>query len=463
MQNRGTVKAYIDGQLHAVINEYNDSTAFQKRWDSGVFTSGQHTLKLVHSSGSIVDIDALIVQNETSYLSPGTHDETNIALRYSGQWWVNISSVFYNSTLHYSFDTGNKISFDFYGTRFSILYTAFTNRGIYNVYIDGQNVGTINEYNASEVRQKRWDGPTVSEGRHSVVLEHASGSIVDLDAVIITSSGTVPTSTLTPIPTRTPTITGTQVINPVPAGTYNDNNANIRYSGTWTTQSEYSASEGTYHYSDQSGSSAELTFNGSQVSLLYSTDSNMGNLRILIDNTQVVILSQYSSSTTWQSRWDSSVLSNGTHTIRIENQSGTRVNLDGIIVSEFEPDAEYRIQQNNPFYISNFAHPESGVNWMGVGGQVFDASGNPVTYVVVVVEGTLNGQNIEELSLTSVTQTYGPGGFEIVLSSTPLASSGTLCITLYDLDGTQLSTPFYFDTFADPTKNLILINFQKIN
>ena len=124
--------------------------------------------------------------------------------------------------------------------------------------------------------------------------------------------------------------------------------------------------------------------------------------------------------------------------------------------------SEYRIQPDNPFFIPNFAYPESGDNWLGVAGQVFDSEGNPVDHIVVVVEGTLGGEEIEEISLTSVNQAYGPGGYEIILGNSPIASNGTLFITLYDLNDTRLSTPFYFYTYADAQKNLILINFQGI-
>jgi hypothetical protein len=124
--------------------------------------------------------------------------------------------------------------------------------------------------------------------------------------------------------------------------------------------------------------------------------------------------------------------------------------------------APFQVQADNPFYLPNFAHPEDGNNWMGVGGQVFDLSGSPINNVVVMVGGTLNGAPLENISITGINSAYGPGGYDIKLSSTPLASNGTLNITLYDLNGKQLSTPFFFSTYADSAKNLVLINFQQV-
>lgn len=100
---------------------------------------------------------------------------------------------------------------------------------------------------------------------------------------------------------------------------------------------------------------------------------------------------------------------------------------------------------------------------MGVAGQVFDKDENPVTYLVVIVEGTLDGVSFESLTLTGLaSEYYGVGAYEIELDDKPIDSTASLSITLYDLGGQVLSTPFYFETFANNLKNLILINFRQL-
>ncbi len=121
----------------------------------------------------------------------------------------------------------------------------------------------------------------------------------------------------------------------------------------------------------------------------------------------------------------------------------------------------YALQPNSPVYIQNFVHSDKGCNWMGVAGQVFDKAGKPVVGLVVVVEGFLGQRVLDEVMLTGLSTPYGPGGYEIVLDTKTVASSNSLFISLYDLAGKPLTHPIPFDTFADCTRNLIVINFKQ--
>jgi len=122
----------------------------------------------------------------------------------------------------------------------------------------------------------------------------------------------------------------------------------------------------------------------------------------------------------------------------------------------------YQVQANTPIYLSNFAHQDLACNWMGVAGQVFDVSGNPAKNIIIIADGNLNGTHINSIGMTGMTSLYGPGGFEIVLSNKPAASSGTLTLTVYGNNGLPLSDPVPFNTVGDCQKNLTLINFQQV-
>ena len=121
----------------------------------------------------------------------------------------------------------------------------------------------------------------------------------------------------------------------------------------------------------------------------------------------------------------------------------------------------YYLQEGSPAYISNFAHPEKGCNWLGVAGQVFDLNSEPVINIVVNVQGQLGGRNLDEIAITGIPEAdiYGPGGYEIQLADQVLPSSGTLVIQIFGLDGVPLSQPIPFNTYNDCSKNLIIINF----
>lgn len=122
----------------------------------------------------------------------------------------------------------------------------------------------------------------------------------------------------------------------------------------------------------------------------------------------------------------------------------------------------YTLQVEAPVYIKNFAHTGAGCDWLGVAGQVFDANGDPVLNLVLVATGTLNGKNLNLTAVTGIPEAdvYGPGGYEIQLADEALASSQSLRIQVYDLQGNALSEAYVFDTYADCTKNLAIINFK---
>ena len=122
----------------------------------------------------------------------------------------------------------------------------------------------------------------------------------------------------------------------------------------------------------------------------------------------------------------------------------------------------YTLQVEAPVYIKNFVHTDDGCDWLGVAGQVFDANGDPVLNLVLVATGTLNGKNLNLTAVTGIPEAdvYGPGGYEIQLAGEALASNQSLTIQVYDLQGNALSEAFVFDTYADCTKNLTIINFK---
>ncbi|MCC6148054.1 MAG: hypothetical protein IT308_10860 [Anaerolineaceae bacterium] len=121
----------------------------------------------------------------------------------------------------------------------------------------------------------------------------------------------------------------------------------------------------------------------------------------------------------------------------------------------------YSIQPSTPAYLQNFSHPEAGCNWMGVAGQVFNRAGGPILNMVVVVEGIINNAPVEGIGLTGLNNAYGPGGYEIQLGSGVAGSLNSVSITLYDLAGVPMTNPFSFSTFADCSRNLIVINFNQ--
>ncbi len=106
--------------------------------------------------------------------------------------------------------------------------------------------------------------------------------------------------------------------------------------------------------------------------------------------------------------------------------------------------------------------PNHGCTWMGVAGRAYDLQNGPVTKLEVQLFGILDGNLLSLTSLTGTSTQYGPSGFEFTLGSKPVASSQRLWIRLVDQAGVPLSDRIFFDTFADCTKNLVVINFKQV-
>ena len=57
---------------------------------------------------------------------------------------------------------------------------------------------------------------------------------------------------------------------------------------------------------------------------------------------------------------------------------------------------------------------------------------------------------------------YGPSGYEFKLSDAPVDSIQNLYVQLLDQADLPLSEKFYFDTFNDCERNLVLVNFKQV-
>lgn len=148
-----------------------------------------------------------------------------------------------------------------------------------------------------------------------------------------------PTQTFTSTFTRTPTATRTATptmtpLPPVGYGTYDDRNAKIIYSGTWIAQSVSGDYLNTEKYSTVIGSSAQLTFSGEFVSVVYrSYPTVFGNMEVRIDGNLVATINQNAAVSVKQNRWTSSSLGPGNHTLVLTHVTGKYATLDAIIVS----------------------------------------------------------------------------------------------------------------------------------
>jgi len=259
--------------------------------------------------GSITTVTAYYVALPNPVL-PGTYDDTNANIAYSGSWLRYPRTGNYNNTESYSATVGQSASLSFTGTGVKVIYYKQYNLGVINVSIDGGVPIAINQYAASPQFQQEWNSPILANGNHTLTLTHASGSYVILDAI--------------------------EILGPPPE-TIDDPNASITYTGSgWNTYIGMLGGpiDGTGHYTRHPGDVASLTFTGRGVKIIYMGALNRAAVQIQIDGQPVTLLNQNAAGLTWQREWQSAALVNGEHTITITH-AGTSVqymDLDAIIV-----------------------------------------------------------------------------------------------------------------------------------
>lgn len=116
----------------------------------------------------------------------------------------------------------------------------------------------------------------------------------------------------------------------------------------------------------------------------------------------------------------------------------------------------FTAQGDGAVYTQNFAN-ELGCNWMGIAGQAFDLAGNPIIGFIVHLDG--GGQDQD--AFTGSKAKYGPGGYELFLADHVIQTTGEYRVQLLDTGGTPLSDFVTVNTFADCSKNLLLVNFAQ--
>ena len=143
---------------------------------------GPHTITISHSTGTIIDVDALIISNPTTP-GEGTYEDTSPLISYSGHWTPYTSASASGGSSRYSDQIGSMAQFNFEGNQISLVYTGLTNRGLMNVFIDGSLIATINQKTTALAWKQQWDSPLLGDsGPHTLQLVHSSGTIADIDA-----------------------------------------------------------------------------------------------------------------------------------------------------------------------------------------------------------------------------------------------------------------------------------------
>jgi len=160
-------------------------------------------------------------------------DDADAAITYFGEWEAvsGLSGENGNAlggTLHKSKVVGQTAMFEFEGQNIAVIYTSLPEGGTLEITVDGVTIASIDQQASTPTWQNQWMSDPLGAGKHTLVLTHANGSAVNVDAVVV---GLTPaetptltqTLTLTPQPspskTPTPSQTATETFTPTTSGT----------------------------------------------------------------------------------------------------------------------------------------------------------------------------------------------------------------------------------------------------
>lgn len=156
-----------------------------------------------------------------------------------------------------------------------------------------------------------------------------------------------------------------------------------------------------------------------------------------------------------------------------ETQDPTATSTTGPVITQtatstLSPDEEatltssawFEVLDGDPTYL---AHPD-GCDGMYVAGNVTDLDGEALVFMLVRLQGVLSGESLGVEDVVSGTAPeYSESGWEVKLTESPVASSGTVYVQLYDPETEKaVSDLEVFNTYDDCARNLVMINFEQV-
>ncbi len=116
----------------------------------------------------------------------------------------------------------------------------------------------------------------------------------------------------------------------------------------------------------------------------------------------------------------------------------------------------YTLQNGSPTYLANFLPNAAGCKWFGIVGRAFALDDSAIIGLTVKVRaGDIDLPPVQ----TGGAPAIGAGGYEVYLNDHPIATIDVYKIQLFNNSGTALSEQLVIPTFADCTKNLVMVNF----
>lgn len=99
-----------------------------------------------------------------------------------------------------------------------------------------------------------------------------------------------------------------------------------------------------------------------------------------------------------------------------------------------------------------------GCDWLSIGGQVLDTAGNALNNYGVQITGSEDGSTLDQRVFSGSALTFGPGGFELALGSTP--RQGRYQVQVFDTTGAPASEVYDLFTSDRCDQNVLRLTFR---
>jgi C1A family cysteine protease len=326
----GIANVTLDGTDMGTVDLYSAGELWKQTvWETGPLAWGTHTViiewtgtKNGSATATNIGVDAFdLIGALVQAPLPTRYEQNNALLTYLGTWYTNSSAASASGgSFRYADSAWASATVTFTGTHIAWVTKRGPVYGEAKVTVDEGTPTTVDLYSAGDLwKQKVWESGRLAFGSHTVTIEwtgdkntSATGTYIGVDALDI-----VGTLTQAPTPTR-----------------YQQTNADLVYAGTWyNNNAAPAASGGSFKYSNASGASVTVNFNGTYLAWITKKSAAYGIAQVTLDATDMGTVDLYNATEVWQqSVWSTGILASGPHTLVVEwtgdkNASATGTNI----------------------------------------------------------------------------------------------------------------------------------------
>ncbi len=237
---------------------------------------------------------------------------------------------------------------------------------------------------------------------------------------------------------------------------YEQNDFRLSYTGTWNSTSTALAFDGSFRYSNTSGSSVTATFKGTSLAWIAKMSPVYGRARVTVDGGAPQTVDLYAPAEQWRAKvWETGILDPGTHTVNIawtgtksSAATATNISVDAFEVTGVLTKADAPPPPPPPA-LTRYEQTSGKIVYSGpwTTFTATEASGGTYTYADAAATATIwfSGTRLDWIATTGTTQ----GKAEVVLDG-----GAPVTVDLYSPSTLRQQTAWSTGDLADGTHTL---------